>query len=363
MHHRRVLTRRPGRQARAPGYGRLGDARGDQVRLSPLLPKALYLTVYGIGAPFLRDPALEVIQKGGLNALVIDLKGDRGYIPYPSALPLAERVGATKLRTIADLMDLAASLKTRGIYLIARLVVFKDDLLASARPDWAVRTAGGAVWKDREGLAWIDPFHKNAWDYTLSVAEEAAAAGFDEIQFDYVRFPDAVGLVFSQPSSEATRVQAITGFLREARRRLARYNVFTSVDIFGYVCWNRDDTGIGQRIEDLATAVDYISPMLYPSSFQFGIPGHRNPVAAPYDIVRESLREAKKRTAGSAVQYRPWLQAFRDYAFDRRHFGGVQIRAQVAGAVDAGASGWLLWSPYNVYSTDGLLPQQAAAQR
>ena len=341
-------------QARAPGYGRLGDARGDQVRLSPLLPKALYLTVYGIGAPFLRDPALEVIQKGGLNALVIDLKGDRGYIPYPSALPLAERVGATKLRTIADLMDLAASLKTRGIYLIARLVVFKDDLLASARPDWAVRTAGGAVWKDREGLAWIDPFHKNAWDYTLSVAEEAAAAGFDEIQFDYVRFPDAVGLVFSQPSSEATRVQAITGFLREARRRLARYNVFTSVDIFGYVCWNRDDTGIGQRIEDLATAVDYISPMLYPSSFQYGIPGYRNPVANPYEIVRLSLEQAKTRTAGAPAKYRPWIQGFTDYAFGGQKFGAAEIGKQTRAAADAGTVGWMLWNPHNVYSADGL---------
>ncbi len=337
-------------QARAPGYARVADAKGEQIRLTPLLPKALYLTVYGIGAPFLRDPALEVIQKGGLNALVIDLKGDRGYIPYPSALPLAERVGATKLRTIPDLKDLVATLKARGLYLIARLVVFKDDLLANARPDWAVRTAGGAIWKDREGLGWIDPFRKEAWDYTLSVAEEAAAAGFDEIQFDYVRFPDTVGLVFSQPSNEAARVQAITGFLREARRRLARYNVFTAVDIFGYVCWNRDDTGIGQRIEDLATAVDYISPMLYPSSFQFGIPGYRNPVANPYEIVRLSLDQAKARTAGAPARYRPWIQGFTDYAFGGQKFGADEVAKQTRAAADAGTVGWMLWNPHNVYS-------------
>jgi hypothetical protein len=347
-------------QARAPGYARASNVNSEQVRLSPLLPKALYLTVYGIGAPFLRDPALEVIQKSGLNALVIDLKGDRGLIPYPSALPLAARAGATKLRTIADLNELVATLKARGIYLIARIVVFKDDLLVSARPEWAVRAPGGAIWKDREGLAWIDPFRKEAWDYTLSVAEEAAAAGFDEIQFDYVRFPDAVGLVFSQPSSDSSRVETITGFLREARRRLARYNVFTAVDIFGYVCWNRDDTGIGQRIEELATAVDYISPMLYPSSFQYGIPGYRNPVAHPYEIVRLSLEQAKVRTAAAPARYRPWIQGFTDYAFGGQKFGANEIAEQTRAASDAGSVGWMLWNPRNVYSTSDF---KAEAQR
>lgn len=335
--------------ARAPGYARLTADPGKAIRLTPLVPKALYLTVYGIGAPFLRDPALDVIQRNGLNALVIDLKGDRGLIPYPSALPLAGKTGALKLRTVPDLKELATTLKSRGIYLIARIVVFKDDLLVNARPDWAVRQ-GGAVWKDREGLAWIDPFVKEAWDYTLGVAEEAAAAGFDEIQFDYVRFPDATGLTFAQPSTGATRVEAITGFLREARRRLTPYNVFTAIDVFGYVCWNRDDTGIGQRIEDIAGVVDYISPMLYPSSFQFGIPGYRNPVQHPYDIVKRSLDEARARTAGAPARYRPWLQAFTDYAFGGQKFGAEEIGKQIDAARDAGAVGWMLWNPRNVYS-------------
>ncbi|MBS0519957.1 MAG: carboxypeptidase regulatory-like domain-containing protein [Proteobacteria bacterium] len=347
-------------KVRAPGYARLQLTAGQDaqhITLTPLLPKALYLTVYGIGAPFLRDPALDVIERTGLNALVIDLKGDRGLIPYPSSLPLAAKSGAQKLRTIPDLKALVADLKGRGIYLIARIVVFKDDPLVSARPDWAIRNAGGGIWKDREGLAWIDPFRKDAWDYTLGVAEEAAAAGFDEIQFDYVRFPDAVGLVFSQPSTEASRVEAITGFLREAKRRLAPYNVFVAIDIFGYVCWNRDDTGIGQRLEDLATVVDYISPMLYPSSFQFGIPGYRNPVANPYEIVHLSLMEANKRTAGAPARYRPWLQAFTDYAFGGQAFGGEEIAKQVRAARDAGTVGWMLWNPRNVYSTNDIKPE------
>lgn len=348
-------------QVRAVGYGRstiaASDAGTATTELMPLLPKALYLTVYGIGAPFLRDPALEVIEKSGLNALVIDLKGDRGLIPYPSKLPLAAKIGAQKLRTIPDLKELATSLKGKGIYLIARIVVFKDDLLAAAHPQWAIRTAGGGLWKDREGLAWIDPSRREAWDFTLGVAEEAAAAGFDEIQFDYVRFPDAVGLAFANAHDENGRVAAITDFLREARKRLTPYNVFTAMDAFGYVCWNQNDTGIGQRIEDLATAVDIVSPMLYPSGFQFGIPGYRNPVQHPYEIVHLSLKECKRRTAGTAVRYRPWLQAFTDYAFGGKAFGADEIAKQTKASRDAGTDGWMLWNPRNVYSTNDIKPE------
>lgn len=346
---------------RAVGYGRstvaASDAGPPTTELAPSRPKALYLTVYGIGAPFLLDPALDVIEKSGLNALVIDLKGDRGLIPYPSKLPLAAKIGAQKLRTIPDLKALATNLKSKGIYLIARIVVFKDDLLAAANPQWAIRTAGGGLWKDREGLAWIDPSRREAWDFTLSVAEEAAAAGFDEIQFDYVRFPDTGGLAFANASDENGRVAAITDFLREARKRLTPYNVFTAMDAFGYVCWNQNDTGIGQRIEDLATAVDIVSPMLYPSGFQFGIPGYRNPVQHPYEIVHLSLEECKRRTAGTPVRYRPWLQAFTDYAFGGKAFGADEIAKQTKASRASGTDGWMLWNPRNVYSTNDIKPE------
>ncbi|HLM13714.1 MAG TPA: putative glycoside hydrolase, partial [Reyranella sp.] len=196
-----------------------------------------------------------------------------------------------------------------------------------------------------------------AWDYTLSVAEEAAAAGFDEIQFDYIRFPDTGGLAFANASDENGRVAAITGFLREARKRLVPYNVFTAMDSFGYVCWNQNDTGIGQRLEDLATAVDIISPMLYPSGFQFGIPGYRNPVQNSYEIVHLSLEECKRRTANTAVRYRPWLQAFTDYAFGGKVFGADEIAKQTKASRDAGSDGWMLWNPRNVYTTNEIKPE------
>jgi hypothetical protein len=353
---------------RAPGYRRQDVSQSPSiaaapVRLDQLMPKALYLSVYGIGSRSLREAAFDVIQRAALNAVVIDLKGDRGLIPYASAVPLAGPSGALKVRTVSDLGALVTSLQARGIYTIARIVVFKDDLLAQARPDWAVRAKGGAVWKDREGLSWIDPYQKPAWDYSIEVAEEAAASGFDEVQFDYLRFPDARGLVYSQPSTQAGRIGAITGFLQEAKQRLTKYNVFLSVDVFGYVCWNPDDTQLGQRLEDLAPIVDYVSPMLYPSSFQFGIPGVRNPVEKPYDIVFRSLERAAARTAGSTVRFRAWLQSFRDYAFGGKVFGASEIKAQVGAAMDAGSIGWMLWNPRNVYSTDGLVTEEADKHR
>jgi len=345
---------------RAPGYRRVqiedpGPGRTSRlVRLQPFRPKALYLSFYGIGDRRLREAALRLLQETELNALVIDVKGDRGRIPYASAVPLAGEIGARALTTVRDMPGLLASLRRQGIYTIARVVVFKDDPLAHARPEWAVRRRDGSLYVDREGLTWTDPFRREVWDYVLDVAEEAARMGFDEIQFDYVRFPDTPGLVFAQPSTQANRVAAISGFLAEARRRLAPYNVDIAADVFGYVLWNRNDTDIGQRLEDLAPHLDYISPMLYPSGFQYGIPGYRNPVAAPYEIVSLSLRNARKRTGLSPLRFRPWLQAFRDYAFDRRTFGAEAMRAQIRAAEDFGANGWMLWNPRNVYSDAGL---------
>jgi hypothetical protein len=343
---------------KAPGYNRVEQALVEplpegliEVRLDPLTPKALYLSFYGVGSKVLRDPALKMIEETELNALVIDVKGDRGMIPYRSSVALSAEVGGQRIITVRDIDGLLASFKERGIYTIARIVVFKDDLLATARPDLAVKTPTGELWRDRERLAWVDPFRKEVWNYNIQIAEEAARLGFDEIQFDYVRFPDSRSPRFSQPSTEEGRVQAIAGFLKEAKARLAPYNVFVAADIFGYVCWNLNDTDIGQKLDPIASAVDYLSPMLYPSGFQFGIPGYRNPVQNPYEIIYLSLKKAQERTKISPVRFRPWLQAFKDYAFDRRHFNGKELRDQISASEKFGAQGWMLWNPVNQYTT------------
>jgi hypothetical protein len=346
---------------RAPGYRREEqiiraplNSISHEIKLLPFAPKGLYLSFFGIGDRSLRGSAINLIHETELNTLVIDVKGDRGMIPYKSAVPLAAEVGARRITTVREMADLMKSLKEKGIYTIARIVVFKDNLLAMARPDWAVKTQNGEIWRDRENLSWVDPFNKEVWEYNIAIAIEAATYGFDEIQFDYIRFPDALGLRFSMPNTEENRVKAITGFLMEARRRLIPHNVFLSADIFGYVCWNRNDTDIGQRLEDLAPHLDYICPMLYPSGFQYGIPGYRNPVANSYEIIYLSLKRAQERTGLPSYRFRPWLQAFRDYAFDRRYFNDKEIMDEIKASEGFGSHGWMLWNPRNNYSAAGL---------
>jgi hypothetical protein len=349
---------------RAPGYERRDVAIDEgtdrqEFRLARFTPKALYLSFYGIGSAALRGAAINLMRETGLNALVIDVKGDRGMVAYRSAAPLAAAIGAQRTITIPDLKALLRSLHGQGIYAIARIVVFKDDLLAAARPELVVTLPSGAPFRDREGLRWIDPTRREAWDYDIAIAVEAAQAGFDEIQFDYLRFPDSAQARFHEPSTQESRTRAIGGFLDAARRRLVPYNVFLAVDVFGYICWNLDDTHIGQRLEDILPKVDYLSPMLYPSGFQFGIPGYRNPVAHVYEIVHGSLERMRQRTGLSPRRVRPWLQAFKDYAFDRRAFDADEIRDQIRAAEDFGSNGWMLWNPRNVYSGEGLEPQLA----
>ncbi len=346
--------------ARAIGHTRaemdLDPAKPDapvELKLNPVSPKALYLTVYGIGSKLIRNRALDLIDSTELNALVIDVKGDRGFIPYPSAIPLAKEIGGQKIRLVKDMKDMVQSLKDRGIYTIARVVVFKDDLLGKARPELAIKKPDGSLFKDREKLVWVDASRKEVWDYNIDIAVEAAQFGFDEIQFDYVRFPDHKGLVFSVPNTEENRVKNITGFLAEARRRLEPYNVFLGADIFGYVVWNQNDTHIGQKIDQLGM-VDYICLMLYPSGFHLGIPKYRNPVANSNRIVYLSLKKAQDRSGLPPVRFRPWLQSFRDYAFDRRFFDGQEIREQIKASEEFGSNGWMLWNPRNAYKADGL---------
>ncbi|WP_266169114.1 putative glycoside hydrolase [Dyella subtropica] len=352
--------------ARAPGYLRSkvdvapnGDAQL-HLELTPFRPKAVYLSAFGITNAALREAAVQLQVTNGINALVIDVKGDRGVTPYQSKARDSD--GATghavKAPHLTDFAELLSNLHRRGFYLIGRIVVFKDDPLASAHPQWAVHTTNGSLWRDREHLQWIDPFSSDAQNHNIALAEEAAQLGFDEIQFDYVRFPDAQGLRFMHPSTEASRTQAIDGFLRAAQSRLAPYNVFVAADIFGYVCWNTNDTAIGQQLELISTSVDYLSPMLYPSGFTWGIPDYPHPTATPGDIVRRSLANAVARSGLPSTRFRPWLQAFPDYAFDHRVFGAEEIRLQVDAAEAEGTDGWMLWNPHNHYDP-AQLPEDA----
>ncbi len=351
-----------------PGYGRVTvqPTHGSiEVVLKPQMVKAAYLTYYGVADRGIRGRVLELLARTELNAVVIDIKGDRGWIPYRTEVEAARAAGAQGPVIIKDFDGMIADLKARGIYTIARVVTFKDNVLANHRPDLAIVDARtGRPWVDNEKLAWVDPFQEEAWSYNLAIAKEAARKGFDEIQFDYVRFPTdgrISAAQYSKPNTRATRLPTVVAFLERARRELGALGVFVAADIFGYTAFNENDTDIGQRIEELAPHLDYICPMVYPSGYHLGIPGYRNPVDHPYEIVYESVKLIRKRASGAQV--RPWLQDFKDYAFDRRVFGPAEIRAQIQGADDAGALGWMLWNPRNDYTGAALRPKGSLAAK
>ena len=354
----------PGRTllVRMPGYAKQRVLPGADllIRLRPHTVKAAYLTYYGVHDRAIRTRVLDIIEATELNAVVVDVKGDRGLIPYRTAVPLAIEAGAQGPVIIRDMFGLVADLKGRRIYTIARIVAFKDPVLAHHRPDLAIiDTRTGQPWRDREGLAWVDPFREEVWEYILAVAREATTKGFDEVQFDYVRFPTDGRLSaarYARQNTQENRLRTIAGFLGRARRELRPSGVFVAADLFGYTAFNTNDTDIGQRVEEIAPHLDYISTMAYPSGYHLGIPGFRIPVAHPYEIVRESVRLTRQRAAEHPVQVRPWLQDFRDYAFDRRPFGVKEVQAQIRGAEEAGARGWMVWNPLNRYTAEALRP-------
>jgi hypothetical protein len=352
---------------KVPGYAkvRVRPAPSVEVALKPHAVKAAYLTYFGVGDKGIRGRVSDLLTRTELNAVVIDVKGDRGWIPYRTEVPMALTVGAQGPVMLRDIEGMLADYRARGVYTIARIVVFKDNVLASQRPDLAIIDARtGKPWMDRENLAWVDPFREEVWAYNLAIAKEAIRKGFDEVQFDYVRFPTdgKLGAArYSKAVNKDTRLPTIQAFLARARRELGPTGAFVAADIFGYTAFNENDTDIGQRVEELAPHVDYLSPMVYPSGYHLGIPGHRNPVRAPYEVVHESVRLIRKRSGAAVVAIRPWLQDFRDYAFDKRIFGVPEIRAQIKGTEDAGGSGWMLWNPRNSYTGEALRAKTSLA--
>ena len=218
---------------------------------------------------------------------------------------------------------------------------------------WAARREGRGLWHDQWRRAWVDPFAQAAWEYYADLAEEAARRGFDEIQFESVRFPvsSQEGTPrFSQTSDHGSRADAITAFLSYVRRRLSSLEVRVAANIFGYVCWHEDATFIGQDIKRMADYLDVLCPKLYPSTFRVGIPGYEYAIAYPYQIVYESMKQLAEQVGSRGCRIRPWIQDFPDFRFDKRVYGPDEVRAQMWGSFDGGGDGYMAWNPKNRYT-------------
>jgi hypothetical protein len=325
--------------------------------LTPFQVKGIYIPLALLSLPDRVQALIDLVDRTELNAIVVDVKGDRGGLAYTSQVPLAQELGGT-VGGLMDLQEFLRLCKERGIYTIARLVIFKDSPLASGRPDWAIKRADGTAWTDNKGLGWTNPFRQEVRDYNVAIAVEVAQMGFDEIQVDYVRFPsdgDVTTIVYEEADNTMeNRTAAINGFLEQLRTALQPWQVFTSVDLFGLTVSvaPSSDMGIGQKVDAIAPLVDYLCPMIYPSTYISGNFGFEEPANYPYEVVYRATRDALQRTK---TKVRPWLQ---HYSW-RVPYGLEELRLERQAAEDAGSWGWTFWNAGGRYDYEELFtPQQ-----
>ncbi len=283
----------------------------------------------------------------GLNTIELDVKDEGGEIGFvPAGVPLAREIGAT--RPYYSPRAVARMLHARGIYLIGRVVVFQDPVLARGRPDLAVRRRDGTPWTTSAGLGWVDPYNRRVWAYDLAIASAAARAGFDEIMFDYVRFPsdgDVGGAVYPARTAEAPG-RVIRDFVAYAAARLRPLHVRISTAVFGLSATR--DLRIGQVPRWIGRTVDTVSPMSYPVLYSAGELGIAEPSAEPGETVFRTLADFRLQLKGSRAHLVPWIQ---DWGYDLE-----QVRAQIEAARLQGAKGYLLWNAEGVYTPGALSP-------
>lgn len=355
------------------------------------------------------DNLIDLVDRTELNAMVIDIKNDEGRITYEMDTPLVDELGAAK-KYIRDINTLVEKCRKKNIYLIARIVAFKDPYLAGVKPEWCVHNKDGSLFTDKSGLAWLNPYQQEVWDYLMDISRQALNVGFDEIQFDYVRFSTDSGMEnvdFGPEGEEADRREIITEFVRYASKQIHEAGGAISADVYGVVIDSEEDQRIvGQDYRELSKYLDYISPMIYPSHYgpyNYNIPV---PDAEPYRLVLTAMQSSRKVLAGILpdavsgnnleertvsgnslgqdtvsgngledysmeelaalqpeegirVQVRPWLQDFTaTWVKGHINYGPDEIRAQIQGVYDAGYEEWILWNASNRYTEDGLLKQE-----
>lgn len=339
---------------------------------NPALPGREAVKVRGIyisgpmaGSTELFQNILDSAAGTEINTVVIDFKDDQGRITCPVDSPVASEIGACR-PYVQDMKGLIASLKERGLYVIARVVAFRDPWLAEKKPEWSLHLADGSLYRDRQGMAWVDPYRKEVWDYLVEVGTEAKEAGFDEVQFDYIRFSTEGTMrdvVFDETvTGGRSKTDVITEFVKYAYENLASQGLFVSADVFGTIIGSDIDAqAVGQVYTEMAKHLDYICPMIYPSHYGPGNFGLEHPDTMPYETVLEALKksqtvmdqaaEADGHVSSQAI-VRPWLQDFTaSYLGEGNYipYGYNEVQRQIQAVKDAGYDEWMLWSAANRY--------------
>ena len=309
---------------------------------TPDVMRAVYSTMWSISSKQKRDYLVGLIESTDLNSIVIDVKGSGGELVF-------DNVGAIE--------EIVRDLHKKGIYTIARVVVFQDSGLAKTNPEFSLKNKAGNIWRDRRGFAWSDPASVGAWDHIVGISKRAIDLGFDEINYDYIRFPtdgDLDNIVYPAWDGVESKSDVIKRFGAYSKEKLKEYDpdVKLSLDIFGYTFLIGDGLGIGQKLPDMLDNFDYVYPMVYPSHYSTGNFGFANPAQHPYEVVNQTLQKGLEslgeRGEEAKPQIRPWIQVF-DMGAD---YTPEMIRAQIQATYDVLGeenTGWLMWSPSNIY--------------
>ena len=320
--------------------------------------KSIYISAWVAGSAKHLARIIDLIDTTELNAVVIDVKDSTGRVSFHTDNKMINDLSASEKR-ISDIRKLIETLHAKNIYVIARVSVFQDPYMTKKKPEWSVKKkSDGSVWKDRKGLSFLDPANKEVWDYIVNVGQTAYSVGFDEINFDYIRYPSDgnikdINYSISEGKTRASNIEDFFAYLSTNMKE--DVNIPISADLFGLVTTSAvtDDLGLGQVLERALPHFDYIAPMVYPSHFAAGWNGYKNPALKPYEVVNFTMKKAVERTqlmGMSPDKIRPWLQDF--------DMGGTytkeMVRAQIQATNDAGLDSWMLWDPKNIYTKEAL---------
>ncbi|MCH7845630.1 MAG: hypothetical protein IH850_07340 [Acidobacteria bacterium] len=324
-----------------PGYSTIAvplaaGARSLEAVLEPFLVKGMRISPAAAGDDARFASLLVMAEDSVINTFVFDTKDEKGAVRYES------NVSGAAMRVVYNPATVLTQAKDAGLYTITRIVAFQDAPRARNNPDTAIKDADGAIWVDAAGQAWLDPTNPDSWEYPIALGVEACQMGFDEIQFDYARFPtdgNIDEIVYTQPADEEVRVATISAFISRAAELIHDEGCVVSADIFGIVMSTSNDQGVGQRVTDLSSAADAISPMIYPSHYASGWRNLDQPNDYPGIVVGDALATGIPKATGGAL-LRPWLQAFSQ--------SPEQVRESIAAAEAAGL-GWMLWSQESVF--------------
>ncbi|MEI2398887.1 MULTISPECIES: putative glycoside hydrolase [Paenibacillus] len=321
--------------------------------------KGIYVTAYSAGGERM-ETLLALLDKTELNSMVIDIKDDAGYITYKTDNTELQQMGHPQ-PFIGDINKLMTRLKEHDVYPIARIVVFKDSVLAKKNKELSFVNTDGSVWANKGGDSFVNPYNEAVWKYNVDIAKEAAKLGFKEIQFDYVRFPEGFEKradTLKYTKSDRPRVEIIADFVKYAKAELAPLGVRVSVDIFGYAASVPAAEGIGQDFVKISKNVDVISPMVYPSHYSTGWFDVKDPDKDPYATIKGSMVDTHKKLdpLGSYKPViRPWIQDFTASWLGSGHYvkyGKKQVEDQIRALKDENVDEFLLWNANNRYTSE-----------